>query len=209
MATRLEISKRKLERLEKEAPAALEAARKELHKIPLGQPNIIGRPDIYKDARRLDNKARALYKELDEQKQRVRRLENAEKGLTASGGLKMGVYNIDRLQARIKRQEKDIAIGDVHQYSRQYLNNDKRELAQLIKMRDDAEEKSASMTEITRGLISDGSVKQWAKKPIYYFVTGLKKVALVIDDNGEFAVSQHYPAVTTEDKEYLTGLGVI
>ena len=38
------------------------------------------------------------------------------------------------------------------------------------------------------------------EKPIFYSVKGLRKVALEIDENGDFFISNYYPACTDADK---------
>ena len=62
------------------------------------------------------------------------------------------------------------------------------------------------MSEKTKELIESGAVTQWKKKPIFYFVKGLRKVALEIDENGEFFISNYYPACTDGDKEFIKKL---
>ena len=50
--TKLEIANNKLNRLKTEQDGIMKAIRKENDLIPFGQPNIIGRKDIYKDLKR-------------------------------------------------------------------------------------------------------------------------------------------------------------
>ena len=62
------------------------------------------------------------------------------------------------------------------------------------------------MSKKTKELIESGAVTQWKKKPIFYFVKGLRKVALEIDENGDFFISNYYPACTDLDKEFIKKL---
>ncbi|HBI3722363.1 TPA: hypothetical protein K4433_003060, partial [Enterococcus faecalis] len=55
----------------------------------------------------------------------------------------------------------------------------KNKIATLEQMKEADENKV--MSEKTKELIESGAVTQWKKKPIFYFVKGLRKVALEID----------------------------
>ena len=57
-----------------------------------------------------------------------------------------------------------------------------------------------------QSLIDNGIVTQWKKKPIYYFVKGLKKVALVLNDSGDFVISKQYKADSDSDVEFVEKL---
>ncbi|MEM5036262.1 hypothetical protein AACA89_04185, partial [Enterococcus faecalis] len=74
----------------------------------------------------------------------------------------------------------------------------------LEQMKESDENKVIS--EKTKELIESGAVTQWKKKPIFYFVKGLRKVALEIDENGDFFISNYYPACTDLDKEFIKKL---
>lgn len=78
----------------------------------------------------------------------------------------------------------------------------------LKAMKEKSEKASNEMSDLTKELIENGAVNQWAKKPIYYFVKGLRKVALVIDEGGDFKVSKKYPATSDKDQAYLKALGI-
>lgn len=62
------------------------------------------------------------------------------------------------------------------------------------------------VSEKTQKLIDSGAVTQWKKKPVYYFVKGLRKVALEIDQNGNFFISPFYPAYSDSDKQFVHDL---
>lgn len=55
-------------------------------------------------------------------------------------------------------------------------------------------------------LIDNGLVNQWKKQPIYYFVKGLKKVALELNEQGDFIMSKRYSAYSEEDEKYIKEL---
>src|SRR5699024_4136072 len=80
----------------------------------------------------------------------------------------------------------------------------KRKIASLEQMEE--KDKNKVLSEKTKELIDSGAVNQWKKKPIYYFVKGLRKVALEIDEKGEFYLSQRYPAYTEQDKKFIEEL---
>jgi hypothetical protein len=65
---------------------------------------------------------------------------------------------------------------------------------------------STPVSEHSQQLIDSGKVSQWKKKPIYYFVDGLRKVALTLDDNGDFQESKRYPAYEDSDRETVQKL---
>lgn len=91
-------------------------------------------------------------------------------------------------------------------YSSVKLKDAKETVSMLESMKVKSEQSDNEMSELTKELIENGSVNQWAKKPIYYFVKGLRKVALEIDELGEFKVSKRYPAATEDDKEFVARL---
>ncbi|MGY3735590.1 hypothetical protein ACWOAN_02310 [Lactococcus taiwanensis] len=100
----------------------------------------------------------------------------------------------------------DIDTGITHQYW--YEEDAKATVLMLKAMKEKSEKASNEMSDLTKELIENGAVNQWAKKPIYYFVKGLRKVALVIDEGGDFKVSKKYPATSDKDQAYLKALGI-
>lgn len=80
----------------------------------------------------------------------------------------------------------------------------RRKIEMLESMKEKLENKVVS--EHTQRLIDSGKVNQWKKKPIYYFVKGLRKVALEIGENGNFEISRRYPAYSDEDKKFVENL---
>ncbi|MFV0396214.1 MAG: hypothetical protein ACK5LC_17825 [Coprobacillaceae bacterium] len=233
MATRLEIAKQKAKRLEKESNAYYEKSRNESKLIPLGQPNIIGRGDIYKDVKRYGEKAYQLSLELDKQNDRVEMLEKVEnfknenelirdvhvvgKTSYATVGVKTSVNNLEYFRNQLKEFE------ELNMKAKRYnkeRNKDKpkmitygvkiTKLKQKIEFLEKIESKAKSdnslMSDHAKKLIESGKVNQWKKKPIYYFVQGLKKVALVINTNGEFEVSNKYSTRNSEEVEYIKSI---
>ena len=57
-----------------------------------------------------------------------------------------------------------------------------------------------------QSLIDNGLVTQWQKKPIYYFVKGLRKVALVLNESGDFEASKKYSPYSDEDIKFVEKL---
>ncbi|MBC2020800.1 hypothetical protein [Listeria booriae] len=76
MATKLEKAYSKLERIKKEQTENRKAIHEEQSRIPFGQPNITGRPNIYRDVQRKYEKSRKLLKEEKQQEDRIQMLEN-------------------------------------------------------------------------------------------------------------------------------------
>ena len=72
---RLEQAQSKLNRLRAEKEETQKLIRQQHDLIPFGQPNIIGRPDIYKKVNRYHDKAIQLMKEEEKQEMRIDMLE--------------------------------------------------------------------------------------------------------------------------------------
>lgn len=211
MATRLEIAERKLTRLYNELNTTTERAFSNM-RLTNGQPMNDKRngATFFKKQNSIEDKAINLTKEIEQQEERVAMLKRKqykkENHLTNSGGLQTSVKNIEALKQRIKKQEDDIAKGNVHNYSKAYLRKDKKKLELLEQLKEQADKSENIMSAKTKELIDNGQVRQWQKKPIYYFVTGLRKVALIIDENGQFKVSNQYPTKTDEDLKHINNL---
>lgn len=231
--TKLEIAKRKLERLRREAHEANERGRAESKEIPFGQPNIIGRRDIYKDLKRHYAKARKLMDEADRQEDRIEMLEKVEefkeenellkdvsvKGRTAYAriGAKTSVNNLeyfkDKLEKLIIQNEEAKAYNKAREkgtYKYRTYGVEITALKRKIQILENMEEKAINdknnISEHSQKLIDSGQVNQWKKKPVYYFVKGLQKVALELDEFGEFKTSWRYAPVTEEDKIFVENL---
>lgn len=223
---KLEKATQKLERIRNDQETTQKAIRFEHDQIPFGQPNIIGRPDIYKKVNKLYEKSRRLFQEEEKQKQTIEMLKKAETlkeendtlkdvqvvGKTgyATVGAKTSVNNLDyfkekleeleRLNVEAKRYNKEKPKIKYQTYGSE-ITKLKRKIAALEEMQD--KDKNKTVSEHTQKLIDDGLVNQWKKKPIYYFVKGLKKVALEINQYGNFEISKRYPAYSESDQEFI------
>ena len=69
-----------------------------------------------------------------------------------------------------------------------------------------AKDESKVLNEHAENLIKNGLVTQWQKKPIYYFVKGLRKVALVLNESGDFEASKKYSPYSDSDIEFVEKL---
>jgi len=222
----LEKEIQKLERIRNEQGETQKAIRFERDQIPFGQPNIIGRPDIYKKVNQQYEKSRRLFKEEEEQKRKIEMLEKVQtfkaendtlkdvqvvgKSGYATIGAKTSVNNLDyfkekleeleRLNVEAKRYNKEKPKIKYQTYGSE-ITKLKRKIAALEEMQD--KDKNKTVSEHTQKLIDDGLVNQWKKKPIYYFVKGLKKVALEINSDGNFVISKRYSAYSEDDKEFI------
>lgn len=78
MTTKLEIAKSKLDRIKSEMLATRKEIRREHDLIPFGQPNIVGRGDIYKNVKRMHTKGIKLLNEQEKQERRIEMLEKVE-----------------------------------------------------------------------------------------------------------------------------------
>ena len=80
----------------------------------------------------------------------------------------------------------------------------KRKIQMLEDMK--AKDESKVLSQHAESLIKNGDVTQWKKKPIFYFVKGLRKVALELNESGNFEISKHYPAYSDDDAEFVEKL---
>ena len=229
MATKLEIANNKLNRLKEEEKELMKAIRKEHDKIPFGQPNIIGRRDIYKDVKRYRAKSIANIYEQDKQEKRIEMLEKVEEvksenstlkdihvvgnSAYATVGAKTSVNNLDYFKAKLselkKRNEEAKAYNKTKPaVKKKTFGTEITKLKRKIQMLEDMKAKNESkiLSEHAKNLIDSGLVTQWQKKPIYYFVKGLRKVALVLNESGDFEVSKKYSAYSDKDIEFVEKL---
>ena len=225
----LEKAIQKLERIRDEQEATQKAIRFEHDHIPFGQPNIIGRPDIYKKVNQQYEKSRRLLQEEEKQKQITEMLEKVEtfkeendnlkdvhvvgKSVYATIGVKTSVNNLDYFKEQLEELEQlNIEAKQYnktkpkikHQTYGSKITKLKRKIAMLEEMQE--KDKNKTVSEHTQKLIDDGLVNQWKKKPIYYFVKGLKKVALEINQDGNFVISKRYPAYSEDDQKLIKEL---
>jgi len=225
----LQRAKGKLKRIRREYTENMEAISKENELIPFGQPNIIGRRDIYKDIKRKYAKSIKLIKAEEKQERRIAMLEIVDefkkendllkdvhvvgKSEYASVGAKTSVNNLDYFKEKLidleKQNEEAKAFNKTKPARKKKtygaeITKLKKKISYLESMKEKDETKVLS--EKTQALIDSGAVTQWKKKPIYYFVKGLKKVALEIDEKGNFFISPSYPAYSTSDEQVVKEL---
>lgn len=227
--TQLENAKNKLNRLKEEQNELMKAIRKEHDSIPFGQPNIIGRRDIYKDVKRYRAKSIANLIEQEKQENRIKMLEKVEEaksensnlkdvhvvGITedATIGAKTSVNNLEYFKEKLA--ELEAKNEEAKKYNKtkpavkmKTLGTEITKLKNKIQMLEDmkAKDESKVMSEHAQYLIASGLVTQWKKKPIYYFVKGLRKVALVLNESGDFEASKKYSPYSDEDIKFVEKL---
>lgn len=192
--TKLEIAIGKLKRLEKELEetgSAIYEHYKQTHGSPVNDKRNAGA--FYKRAEQIESKGMRLVRDIEAQKDRIAMLQehehNLEVGLNKNGTLATSVSNIEEIRSK----------------GGSYNKKRVKELEAIIAK---AEKDQQVMTNKTKSLIESGAVIKWEKKPTYYFVKGLRKVALVINDKGEFYVSKKYPCNTNADADFLKDIGV-
>lgn len=227
--TQLENAKNKLNRLKDEQDELMKAIRKENDSIPFGQPNIIGRKDIYKDVKRYYAKSIDNTFEQDKQKDKIKMLEKVEevksenstlkdahvvgKSEYATIGAKTSVNNLDYFKDKLAELEAKNDEAKSYNKTKPAIKKKtlgteitklkrKIETLEAMKSKDD----NKVVGQHAQSLIDNGLVTQWQKKPIYYFVKGLKKVALVLNDSGDFEISKQYSAYSDSDIEFVEKL---
>ncbi|MFB8450043.1 hypothetical protein ACFC3Z_13425 [Enterococcus thailandicus] len=226
---RLEQAQNKLNRIRTEQQENAQAIRNEHDRIPFGQPNIIGRPDIYKNVKRKYEKNRKLIEQEEKQEHRVKMLERIDafknknellndihvvgKTEYATIGAKTSVNNLDYFKEQLKELEEYNEQAKAYNKTKPKTKMEtvgvkitklKKKIAYLENMQEQDNNKILSTR--TSELIESGAVNQWKKKPIYYFVKGLRKVALEINENGNFYISSRYPTNTKSDKLFVENL---
>lgn len=205
---RLRQSRGKLERLEREY-AELDERLENHYRITNGQPMNDKRNGVswFKKENWLLDKIRDKRQEIEEQRERVEKLEeqayNKANGLTRNGsGLEMSVPNLPRIKEHIKRAEQ----GELF-VTKATVRRWKKKVIELEQM------KEASDTKLTAGaqkLVDDGLLRQWKKKPTIYFVTDhhFRKLALELNSDGKFEECSvyKYRAKTEDAEKYIRDL---
>jgi len=228
-ANSMQQAQNRLARITAEREASEQAARSEAHAIPFGQPNIEGRGDIYKHVQQEWRRAARLAEEEERAADRVDMLEKVEKfkenndklqdirvvGRTgwASVGSATSVNNIDyfkdKLAQMIAENEAAKAWNKSHKDEKKQtfgtrITQLKKKIAYLEQMQEQAE--NTVISAHSRQLIDSGAVTQWKKQPVYYFVKGLRKVALTLDEQGNFQPSKRYPPITEDAQQRVAAL---
>ena len=229
MTSQLEIANNKLNRLKEEEKELMKAIRKEHDSIPFGQPNITGRRDIYKDVKRYRAKSIANIYEQDKQEKRIEMLEKVEEvknenstlkdvhvvgnSAYATIGAKTSVNNLEYFKSKLSELEEKNEEAKAYNKTKPAVKKKtlgteitklKRKIQMLEEMK--AKDETKVLSEHAQNLIDSGLVTQWQKKPIYYFVKSLRKVALVLNESGDFEASKKYSAYSDSDIKFVEKL---
>lgn len=189
-------AKKKLERLKNE----LSEQHKKLvdhYNQANGQPmnDKRGARAFFNKVDQLEDRKLDLIKQIEEQEERIERLEWADErkrlGLNKQGGLMLTIDNIPRIEEELERAER----GESH-FAPATLRKYKKELARLKAEKEQISNASSKVQEI----INSGRVNQWKRYPTIYFIKGFRKVAIELK-NGSFEVSLKYAPHTDEEKE--------
>lgn len=205
MATRLELAKGRLVKLEDEFNRAIEQSFAH-QKLTNGQPMNDKRNGAswFKRQQQIHDKCSRLNEEIKKQKERVRLLEqkkeNAKIGRTTNYGLINSVENIQAFKDELAELQ---ALPKKSSYDYSLIRKRKKQIEEFEQMLE--EEKTKVISERVQKLIDNGSIVQWKKQPKYYFVKGLRKVALIIKD-GELAIGDKYRPYSNEEKERVNEL---
>lgn len=191
--TRLEIAEQKLKRLEREFDEATQSAYSHMNQAN-GQPMNDKRNGgtFFKKTEQLENRIFNKIHEIEAQKERISSLKDREfrkeNHLTANYGLQTSVHNIEEFKAR----KQDSAT--------------RKKVKTLEAILEKSEKDKLVLSDCSKQLIASGKVSQWTKMPIYYFVAGLRKTALVVNDNGDFVLSKKYPAKNEAETQFVLDL---
>lgn len=203
--SRLGQARRKLDRLNNEFSEATDAVYR-LSAMTNGQPMNDKRDgaSYFKRLDRLENRVFDKLHEIKDQEERVERLEQQqyfkEQGLNRQGtGLEMSVQNIPRIREELEKAKRGESF-----YTNQTLKRYREELTRLERISEQMAK--TAIQPGTQALIDEGVVNQWAKQPNLYFVKGLRRVALVLTDEGRFEQSPKYRPNTDEEKELVKSL---
>ncbi|MBA0947990.1 LPD1 domain-containing protein [Enterococcus gallinarum] len=204
--SRLGQAKRKLSRLKSEYKEKLDQvyAHQELTN---GQPMNDKRNgrSWFNRREQLEYSLRNLSEQIQEQEERVAKLEeqkeDAEMGFSKQGGLIMSVENIPRIQEEIKKSKTGNSL-----FSKDTIRKYEKQLEQLLEAKERSEKAHNHISKHAQELIDAKLVTQWAKNPTVYFVKGLRKVALELQETGEFTISEKYQPQTEKDKEVVASL---
>lgn len=221
MTTRLELAEKKLDRLK----ASYEPS--PMAHAPIGQPLHLYKASGRAMARKLERHNEKMFNltgEIKKQEEYVEILKEREykkaNGLSNNYGLAKTVENLPRWKKRVERLEfirdynKSHGLkvitpyenenGDLEFYNSKKLKDAKDTVANLKNILKQADAAENGMNEAFQNLVNDGDVNQWAKKPKYYFVKGLRKVALEYSEEVDgFIESIRYPAKTNDERKVL------
>lgn len=203
--SRLGRARRKLDRLQGELEEATHAAfdhQRQTNGQPMNDKR--GGSAFFKRHEQLVDRAIAKTHEIEAQQDRIEKLEwqeaNKAAGLNRSGsGLDLSVSNIPRIKEEIEKFNKGESV-----YTRDTIRKYEKRLIELEAMAD-----FANKTQLSPGaqaLVEQGLVNQWQKQPTIYFVKGLRKVALELNEAGEFEVSSKFSPKSAADQDRVNEL---
>lgn len=203
--SRLAQAQRKLDRLNNELDSSINAATEHV-KITNGQPMNDKRNGAswFKKQEQLESKVFKTFDEIKQQEERVRRLEQQkefkEEGLNRQGtGLEMSVQNIPRIREEIEKSKRGESV-----YTRGTIKRYEKELERLEEMA--SRNDRLKLSPAAQSLIEAGELNQWIKQPTIYFIKGLRRVALELDDQGNLVSSVRYAPKSDSDRQRLDEL---
>lgn len=205
--SRLAQARRKLERLKGELDTSIQATY-DHQSLTNGQPmnDKRGGDRFFRRQGQLEEKIFSKMEEIKKQEERIEQLEWQEKnkrlGLNRQGtGLEMSVKNIPRIREEIEKASKGES-----RFTATTIRRYKQELVKLEAI----QEKTAGLTiqPGAQALIEAEEVNQWQKRPNTYFVKGLRRVALELNEDGNFEMSSNprYQPKKEEDQLKVTEL---
>lgn len=204
--SRLGKSKRKLVRLQNELNEQIEKMVEHQRKTN-GQPMNDKRNgrSWFRQQERIENKVHSLREEIKQQEKQVEKLERQEElkemGYNKYGGLDMTIENIPRIREEIERFEKGESS-----FSAATIRKYQRKLETLEQLKEKSEKGKENILPEVQAIIDSGRVTQWKKNPTIYFLKGYRKVALELNENGEFEESKKYQATSEEEKAAIREL---
>lgn len=204
--SRLGKSKRKLVRLQNELNEQIEKMVEHQRKTN-GQPMNDKRNgrSWFRQQERIENKVHSLREEIKQQEKQVEKLERKEElkemGYNKYGGLDMTIENIPRIREEIERFEKGESS-----FSAATIRKYQRKLETLEQLKEKSEKGKENILPEVQAIIDSGRVTQWKKNPTIYFLKGYRKVALELNENGEFEESKKYQATSEEEKAAIREL---
>ncbi|EPI2235305.1 ArdC-like ssDNA-binding domain-containing protein [Enterococcus hirae] len=122
-------------------------------------------------------------------------------GYNKYGGLDMTIENIPRIREEIERFEKGESS-----FSAATIRKYQRKLETLEQLKEKSEKGKENILPEVQAIIDSGRVTQWKKNPTIYFLKGYRKVALELNENGEFEESKKYQATSEEEKAAIREL---
>ena len=204
--SRLAQAQRKLIRLRNEYDATFERLA-EHQKLTNGQPMNDKRngSSWFSQREKIENKINQLQEEIQKQENYVEKLtrqsELRKMGYNKYGGLDLTIENIPRIKEEIEKFR-----NGKSQFSVKTIEKYQKKLVELEQLKEKSEKGIANILPEAQAIIESGRVSQWKRNPTIYFVKGYRKVALELNEQGEFEVSKRYQPKTEEEKRIVSEL---